>query len=313
MRIGLPITLALLIVFSSSCTQEPEETSYPISDITLNHYQKLVLSPKLYRAYHYRDLYEGVLDFYLKKYRIPAIKNGTIKIEEISPMKDTATTTLFFEDSLLTKVQDSRRSTQYQYDDQRNLISDGVVKYSYTDGKLSSKEKQMTIHTFDWKDTCVLWEAKDKEGSYTTNSILCFNENDKIIRDYSSYVLKDKAITEEFLIQFDLDMIIAHDFVRTENKDTTVHHIVNYEINNLGLLGKSSTTVINGKGTFGTATYEIDYKYDLYSIDPLIIRKFEFVDSLERFEWRYTFNEQGYLIEFEQVGREEGNYKVIYE
>jgi hypothetical protein len=298
----IPLIFFALLFLNCNIESSPPPSS---SDITLSHYQKLTISPELYKEYLYRDLFEGSIDFNFRKYRIPFIKDGTIRIEEPS---SNLIKTLYFEDSLLTKIQGSNRTTQFLYDDERKLISNGVMQFKYVNGKLASKERDLTIHTFQWKGDCVLWEAKDKDNAYISNSELCYNQNGKIIKDYSSFPVGDKSITEEFQVQYALDTIISNTYVRTENKDTTTHHLVSYEINNLGLLAKTSTKIVNED-----KTYLQEYKYEVLNAQPLIVSKFEMVDEQKKKEIRYTFNAKGQLVEFEQMGKYGEKYKVIYD
>lgn len=302
---GVQILFAFLILFNICCKEKNEKA---IKDnVTLSHYQRLTICPELYRAYIYRDVFEGAIDFNFIKYRIPFIKNGTIRIEEMSTSNNLLVKTLQFEDSLLTNIIGGGRSIHLTYDDNKNLISDGNTEYRYTNGRLTSKESDLSIHTFDWKDKCVIWKVTDKNSSYTNDSEICYNENNKIIKDFSSFALGEKSITEEFNIQYSLDTIISQNYVRTENKDTTIHHIVSNEINSLGLLGKLSTEVVNENRTF-----EQEYKYEISNNKPLIVSKFKFEDGQKKNEIRYIFNDKNQLIEFDQVGKYGEKYKVIY-
>lgn len=304
-NIGMHIFFATLILLITCCNQEFGQSKN--TEITLSHYQRLTISPSLYKEYLYRDIFEGVIDFNFIKFRIPFIRDGTITIEEISTTNNILTKTLEFRDSLLISIADGNSSINLIYDDNKNLISDGNMEYKYTNGKLTSKEWDLTIHTFIWKDKCVLWKAKDKNSSYTTNSKICFNEYNKTVKDFSSFTLEEKLVTEEFQIQYNLDTLISHNYIRTENKDTTVYHIVSNEINHLGLLSKSITKVVNEKKTYETA-----YKYELSNNMPLIVSKFKLVNGKKSDEVRYTFNEKDQLVEFEQLGKYGEKYKILY-
>lgn len=302
---GIQLLLVFLILFIACSNQESEQAS--INNVTLSHYQKLTISPSLYKEYLYRDIFGGAIDFNFKKFRIPMIKNGTIRIEETSTTNHILVKTLHFKDSLLTKSIDGIRTVNFTYDDDKNLISNGNFEYRYSNGRLIEKERNLSIHTFVWDDKCVTWTAKDKTNPYVNNSILCFNENNKIIQDYSSFPLNDKTITEEFKIQYNVDTIISHQYVRTENKDTTVHHNVSNKINSSGLLEKVSTKVVDKN-----IVYESEYKYEISNQEPLIVSKFKVEEGQKKNETRYTFNKKGQLIEYKQVGKYGEKYKVIY-
>lgn len=299
------LVFVFLTLFFSSCNSGSKQHSF--SDVSLNHYQRLAISPELYKDYHFRDVYSYVLDFNFRKFRIPRIENGTITIEETTSSDVVVSRTLYLKDNLLIKIYDNLRTTNYKYDQERRLISTEGLKLDYTDGKLTSIDKAMTTETFDWKEDCVTWVKKDKNSDYTNNSKLCFNERGKITSDFSSYTLDERAITEEFNIQFDLDTIVSHTFIKTENGEVKTHHKVTHGINNLGLLESVSTEVVNQN-----VTYISEYVYEVASFEPLIISKFKWDEGQKKKEIRYTFNEKDQLIEYEQVGKYGEKYKVIY-
>ena len=101
-NISIQILLATLILLSTCSNQEAK--SPVIENVPLSHYQRLAISPKIYTEHVYRDVFENAIQFNLKKYRIPFIKEGTIKIEETSSTNHILAKTLHFKDSLLIKI-----------------------------------------------------------------------------------------------------------------------------------------------------------------------------------------------------------------
>jgi hypothetical protein len=297
----------LTFIWFISCSNEKAQPlNLSIENIKLNQYQRSVLCPNLFRVH--RDIYDNAIQFNFNKYRIPFIKVGTITIEEESNQEYRILKTLYFKDSLLIKIKEGwRGTTELVYDNDKKLIKYGNIDYRYKNDDLIQIETEVTFHTLKREGNCIHLEGKDKNSTYTTNSLICYNERNNIIKDRLSYKLDERNIIEEHITNYDVDTIISKTYIEIENEKTTRHMIISNKRNSSGLLKILTTKLVNQQ-----ITYEEEYDYKVVSTEPLIVIKIKLIDGLKKSETKFTFNDKDQLIEYEQMGKYGDKYRILY-